>query len=62
MDDDASYRCAFCGEEIVVSIDLSAGNEQEYVEDCPVCCRPHVIRVTIERDGSVSVHAEAETE
>ena len=45
-----------------MTIDLSAGEEQEYVEDCPVCCRPHLIRVTVERDGSVSVHAEAEAE
>ncbi|HTE05840.1 MAG TPA: CPXCG motif-containing cysteine-rich protein [Planctomycetota bacterium] len=62
MDDDTSYTCAFCGEEIVVTVDLSAGEEQEYVEDCPVCCRPHLIRVTIEDDGHVTVRAEAEAE
>jgi len=36
MKDEASYVCDACGEEIVVPIDLSAGTEQEYVEDCPV--------------------------
>jgi hypothetical protein len=62
MDDEASYRCAFCGEEIVLAIDLSAGEEQEYVEDCPVCCRPHLLRVTIDADGRIQVQAEAEAE
>ena len=45
MKDEASYTCDACGEEIVVPIDLSAGTSQEYVEDCPVCCRPNVIHV-----------------
>ena len=47
---EASYICDACGEEIVVPIDLSAGESQEYVEDCPVCCRPNVIHV--ELDGN----------
>jgi hypothetical protein len=33
MKDGASYVCDSCGEEIVVPIDVSAGSEQEYVED-----------------------------
>jgi hypothetical protein len=42
-----------------VPIDLSAGTSQEYVEDCPVCCRPHVFHVEI--DGKdVRVWAERE--
>jgi hypothetical protein len=45
MKDEASYVCESCGEEIVVPIDLSAGAEQEYVEDCPVCCYPNVVHV-----------------
>ena len=54
-DQEASYLCDGCGEEIVIPIDFSAGAEQEYVEDCPVCCRPNVIHVLIERDGDVRV-------
>jgi len=38
MDDEATYICDACGEEIVIPIDPSAGASQEYVEDCPVCC------------------------
>ena len=57
---DASYICDSCGEEIVVPIDLSAKSEQEYVEDCPVCCSPNVIHIEIEDDGEVRVRAERE--
>lgn len=39
-EEDATFICDGCGEEIVVRIDLSGGGEQEYVEDCPVCCQP----------------------
>jgi hypothetical protein len=60
MKDEASYVCDACGEEIVVPIDLSAGSEQEYVEDCPVCCRPNVIHVEVDEDGDVRVWAEKE--
>lgn len=47
MDDEASYICDSCGEEIVVPIDLTAGHSQDYVEDCPVCCNPNLIHVEI---------------
>ena len=60
MHDEGSYTCGECGEEVVVPIDVSAGGDQDYVEDCPVCCRPHRIRVRIERDGSFSLQVELE--
>ena len=60
MKDDASYVCDSCGEEIVVPIDLSAGSEQEYVEDCPVCCCPNVVHAEVDEDGDVQVWAERE--
>src|SRR5438105_1549521 len=60
MRDEASYVCDSCGEEIVVPIDLAAGADQEYVEDCPVCCCPNFIRVEIDEHGGVRVWAERE--
>lgn len=60
MKDEASYICDSCGEEIVIPLDLSAGGSQEYVEDCPVCCRATVIHVEVDDDGSVRAWAEAE--
>ncbi|MEQ8846203.1 CPXCG motif-containing cysteine-rich protein [Botrimarina sp.] len=57
---EASYTCGECGEEIVVPIDLSAGASQQYVEDCPVCCRANVIRVEIDPDGEAHAWGELE--
>ena len=60
MQDEASYTCDACGEEIVIPLDLSAGSTQEYVEDCPVCCRANVIHVELDEDGFVTAWAELE--
>ena len=45
---DTSYICPSCGEDIVIPVDSAAGRSQEYVEDCPVCCSPVVLRVEID--------------
>lgn len=60
MDDEATYLCASCGEEILIPIDVSQGQNQEYVEDCPVCCCPMVIVVEIHPDGSITCRADRE--
>lgn len=60
MLEETSYTCPSCGETIVVPVDTSAGGVQEYVEDCPVCCRPAVLRLAIGEDGDVTIDAEAE--
>jgi hypothetical protein len=49
--DETAYTCPTCGERIVIPLDRSAGEEQEYVEDCPVCCNPNVIRVEFFEDS-----------
>jgi hypothetical protein len=49
--DEGSYVCPSCGERIVIPIDPSGGDEQQYVEDCPVCCNPNLIRVEWLGDG-----------
>jgi hypothetical protein len=60
MHNEGSYICGACGEEIVVPIDVSGGASQEYVEDCPVCCRPNLIHVDVDEDGEATVWAEPE--
>lgn len=57
---EASYLCSHCGEEIVVPIDLSAGDRQAYVEDCPVCCSPNRLEVQVGVHGDISLSSEAE--
>lgn len=59
--DEASYTCPTCGESIVIPLDPSAGDEQGYVEDCPVCCNPNLIHVEfLDADEPPRVWAEAE--
>ena len=60
MQEEASYICDACGEEIVIPVDLTAGADQEYVEDCPVCCHPNVIHLQVEPDGDVHIWAAGE--
>jgi hypothetical protein len=42
------WRCAACGEVNETLIELSAGYQQEYVEDCVVCCRPNLLKIKID--------------
>lgn len=60
LDESGRYTCPECGEEVVVPVDASAGEDQEYVEDCPVCCRPNVLRVSVDDDGRVTVQSDLE--
>ena len=62
MDDETTYLCDACGEEIVVPVDISAGSQQSYIEDCPVCCRPNVIRLDIGDDGDIQSWAGPEAD
>ena len=58
--DEGAYTCPTCGEQIVIPLDPTGGTDQQYVEDCPVCCRPNVVHVEIDDGGDVRVWAEGE--
>lgn len=53
--------CPYCGEWITVFVDDSAG-DQQYIEDCQVCCRPIQMTVGMDDDGEPSLSARAENE
>jgi hypothetical protein len=42
----SGYICAGCGEWNETTVDESAGNRQRYVEDCQVCCKANVLRIS----------------
>jgi len=42
----SGYIYAGCGEWNETSVDESAGRRQCYVEDCQVCCKPNLLRVS----------------
>ena len=44
----ANYECPYCGEDVETTVDLSGG-DQEYIEDCQVCCKP--IRFVLQVHG-----------
>ncbi len=45
------YTCPHCGEQVDTAPDPGGGRELEYVEDCPVCCRPNVLRATYDPES-----------
>ena len=46
------FVCPYCGQEISMVLDLSAGR-QTYIEDCEVCCKPIEISFEVE-DGALA--------
>ncbi len=56
-----SYLCSHCGEENETLLEATSGPRQTFVEDCAVCCRPNVVRVSIDPETS-HVHIETELE
>lgn len=45
MLEEAQVDCPYCWERLTLLLDLSVP-EQEYIEDCQVCCQPMNIRYT----------------
>lgn len=45
------YQCPHCGEEVDTAPDPGGGEALEYIEDCPVCCRPNVIVAAYDPDS-----------
>jgi hypothetical protein len=43
---------------IEIILDPGGGDEQEYVEDCEVCCRPWQVFVTWDSEGNPEVRVE----
>ena len=53
--------CPYCGELIDVVLDCSI-EQQHYIEDCQVCCRPIEFHVSVDFEGDVSVTVAADYE
>ncbi|MCB1670249.1 MAG: CPXCG motif-containing cysteine-rich protein [Pseudomonadales bacterium] len=50
-----TIHCPYCGESIAVIIDCSVP-QQNYIEDCQVCCRPIEFQVDITESGELFVN------
>jgi hypothetical protein len=51
----AAVECPWCGEMVDLTLDPGGGSDQEYVEDCAVCCRPMQVHVRYLADGVASI-------
>jgi hypothetical protein len=38
-------------------VDLTAGNKQDFIEDCRICCRPNRIIVTVDNEEMTLIEA-----
>lgn len=47
-------RCPYCGEMYEAIIDAGV-DQQEYFEDCEVCCRPILFGVSVDSRGGLIV-------
>ena len=56
---DHQAQCPYCWEAIDLALDLSAGSAV-YTEDCPVCCQPIRVALTVAPDGDYLVDVERE--
>ena len=62
MQNTAEYTCAYCGESNLTFVDLSAGMQQSYVEDCQVCCQPNVLYLEIDEETlDIEINSEPES-
>jgi len=52
MLEDIAVDCPYCGEHFETVVDISGG-DQDYIEDCPVCCRPIEFRVRVDSQGEL---------
>jgi hypothetical protein len=48
--------CPYCAEPIDIVVDASV-EQQQYIEDCQVCCRPIQLSVSVSESGDIQVQA-----
>jgi len=60
MQEEAEITCPFCWESLTILLDLSLP-EQDYIEDCQVCCQPINITYTSNDGALVSLNARQDT-
>ena len=59
MEIEATYICAYCFQQNSIVIDSTGGKNQEYVEDCQICCKPNTLKIQINDNlTSAQVYAE----
>jgi len=59
--EDHAAQCPYCWEAFTLVLDLSAGSAV-YTEDCPVCCQPILVTLSVTSDGDYLVDVTREND
>jgi hypothetical protein len=52
------FQCPYCWEDISMLVDYSV-SDQNYIEDCEICCNPIQLDIVIENNEIASFQAES---
>ncbi len=58
---EVTVQCPYCWEKFILLVDASIP-DQEYVEDCEICCRPIDFSVSVSEHGETSIEARLQHE
>ena len=52
------FQCPYCWEDVSMLVDYSFSN-QNYIEDCEICCNPIQLDIVIKNNEITSFQAES---
>ena len=58
-DDVLNWVCQYCGEENQVWVDLTVLENQDFIEDCEICCRPNRILIKHDKENEEYIFLES---
>lgn len=47
MEMECTFICAYCLQPNTIVVDGAAGERQDYIEDCQVCCHPNRLFISV---------------
>ena len=53
VEEEYSFACPYCDEEMSIRVDYTAGRRQAFTYDCETCCQPIAIKIEIQ-DGEIT--------
>lgn len=59
IENDYEFSCPYCGEELSIRLDVTAGERQAFIYDCEVCCRPIQIQFEVTDNEVLNFSAQA---
>ena len=58
-DDVLMWVCQYFGEENQVCVDLTVMEDQDFIEDCEICCRPNRILIKHDKENEEYIFLES---